>query len=130
MRDRTGRQHDPDRARLVELTHEFGEIPARRRSLAGKRMHGILAPVVNDAAMAGAHQPPHDIAAHPAEPDHPELHQKTPLKSLSRYAGGGGAHAKGAGGWGSSLSAGTLTRLATLGTLSRDAEGGWLCCIR
>src|SRR3954470_4811563 len=51
----------------------------RARPLAGERPDRLVAFGVDDAAMAGAHQPPHDIAAHPAEPDHPELHWNTPL---------------------------------------------------
>ena len=79
MGDRAGRQHHPDSARLVEPAHEFGKVMARRRPLASKRADRVVAFVVDDAAMPGAHQPPHDIAAHPAEPDHPELHWNTPL---------------------------------------------------
>ena len=34
--------------------------------------------VVHDALVAVAHQPAHDVGAHPAESDHPELHQALP----------------------------------------------------
>src|SRR5947208_15934579 len=74
MGDRPGRKHDPDRARLIQLAHEIGEIPARRRPFIRQTVHRVSALIVDDAAMAGMHQPPHDVSAHPAEADHPELH--------------------------------------------------------
>src|SRR5438309_1512344 len=54
--------------------HEIGEVAAWARAFAGEALHRVGALVVDDAAMPGAHQPPHDVAAHPAKADHPELH--------------------------------------------------------
>ena len=72
--DLARREHDPDRARLLQLVHEIGKVAARRGSLTGQTAHRLGAFVVDDAAMAGSHQPPHDVAAHPAKADHTELH--------------------------------------------------------
>src|SRR5260370_12865176 len=54
--------------------HDIGEIPARRRALSGKAAHRVGALVIDDAVVPGTHQPAHDVAAHPAEADHAELH--------------------------------------------------------
>lgn len=37
-------------------------------------LYGLPVEVVDDTAMAVTHQPAHEIGAHPAEPDHAELH--------------------------------------------------------
>src|SRR5207248_7205877 len=71
---RTSRQHDPDRARLIELAHEILQVAARCRAFAGEAAHRVGALVIDDAMMPGPHQPAHDVAAHPAEADHAELH--------------------------------------------------------
>ena len=68
-------------ATIVELADEIGEVPARCRPLLRQTVHGVGALVVDDAVMAGMHQSPHDVAAHPAEADHPELHQVSPVDS-------------------------------------------------
>ena len=83
MGNRASRQHDPDRARLIELMHEVSEIAARRRALAGEPAHRIGALVIDDAAVPAAHQPAHDVAAHPAKADHAKLHRAVSV--LSRY---------------------------------------------
>ena len=57
---------------------EVLERRPRRRAVGGERLHRVRADVVADAAVAVAHQPPDDARAHPAEPDHPELHRHCP----------------------------------------------------
>ena len=74
MGDLAGREHDPDGAGRFEMADKIAEIVARGGTLAGEAVHRVGALVVDDAVVSGAHQPPHDVAAHPAEADHPELH--------------------------------------------------------
>ena len=73
--DLAGRQHDPDDARRFKL---FDQIAARPRlavgAFAGEPAHRVGTLVVDDAGMAVFHQAAHDVAAHPAETDHTELH--------------------------------------------------------
>src|SRR5205085_9421532 len=67
-----------DRARLLKLAHKIGEVAAWRRTFIGQAVDCVGALVVDDATMPGMHQPPHNVAAHPAEADHPELHVISP----------------------------------------------------
>ena len=68
------RDHDPRPARHVELGDEVLERARARRSLGDERRDGVGADVVDDAGVAVAHQPAHDVRAHPAQADHAELH--------------------------------------------------------
>ena len=72
--DLAGRDHDPRPARDVELGDEVVERARARRTLGDERRHGVRADVVDDAGVAVAHQPSHDVRAHPAQADHAELH--------------------------------------------------------
>jgi carbon-monoxide dehydrogenase small subunit len=62
-------------AGLVQLRHEVFERAGARRPLAFERLHRVGGHVVGDAAMPVAHEPPHEIGPHPAQPDHAELHR-------------------------------------------------------
>src|SRR5262249_19877937 len=73
-----GRQHHPHRARLLELADEIRKRIRRRGALARQRIDRTARAVEDRAAMSIADQPPHQIGAHAAEPDHPELHAPTP----------------------------------------------------
>ena len=71
-----GRHHDPGgpgRRRAWPRSRRASEAPtAPSARQLGDR---VGADVVDHALVPGAHQPAHDVGAHPAEPDHPELHQ-------------------------------------------------------
>ena len=54
-------------ANSVERGRAVGAVGLERRD-------GVREDVVADAAVPVAHEPPDDAGAHPAEPDHPELH--------------------------------------------------------
>ena len=56
------------------LRDEVLERARARRSLGVERRDGVGADVVDDAGVAVAHQPAHDVRAHPAQADHAELH--------------------------------------------------------
>ena len=72
--DLAGRDHDPDRARLLELRCEVGQRLRTRGAVGLERLDRVREDVVADAAVAVLHEPPDDAGAHPAEPDHSELH--------------------------------------------------------
>ena len=75
---------------ITQTVRGFSSLPTNsssapaRRALAGERRDRLRVPVVDDAVMARAHQPADDVAAHPAEADHAELH--LPLLSSSASA--------------------------------------------
>ena len=74
VRDVAGRHHHPRRARLLELLREVRERGRAHGTVGRERLYGIGRDVVADAAMTVLHEPPDDPGAHPAEPDHSELH--------------------------------------------------------
>ena len=79
VEDRAGdarRNHHPHRARRVELGGEIVQRSSPRpRRRVRERVDGGGVVVVDDALVAGAMQPAHDVRAHAAEADHAELHQ-------------------------------------------------------
>ena len=52
----------------------------------------VGAHVVDDALVAVAHQPPHEVGAHPAEADHPELHPAPLVRDAQLARCDGGCH--------------------------------------
>src|SRR5262249_18991704 len=60
------------------LSHEIVEIGGARRAFARERGDRIRLAIVDDAAVPVSHQPPDEVGAHAAEPDHPELHAPAP----------------------------------------------------
>ena len=66
--------HEPDRARSLELARHVGERLRTRRALAGERGHGIRIHVVDDAFVPVVHEAAHDVRAHSSESDHSQLH--------------------------------------------------------
>jgi hypothetical protein len=93
--DLAGRNHDPDRARRLEL---LGELLERTRALRAARLdrgHRVGMDVVADAAVPVLEQPPDEPGAHAPEADHSELQgslrcHRLPLVSLSGACGSGG----------------------------------------
>ena len=63
---------------VSSLRTNSARSPLRRRLRRPVATHRVGAFIVDDAAMAVPHQPPHDIAAHPAQTDHPKLHRLSP----------------------------------------------------
>ena len=63
----------------VELGHEVGPGRRPRGALGGHRLHGVGEQVVDDALVPGPHQAPHHVGAHPAQPNHAQLHRGSPL---------------------------------------------------
>ena len=64
--DLARRDHDPGRARLVELGDEVVERLGAGRALAGERGDGVRVDVEDDALVAVAHQPADEVGAHPS----------------------------------------------------------------
>ena len=69
-----GRNHQPDRTRLVELRDEIFQRGRAGRAFLAQLRYGVGAAVVHHARVSAAHQAPHHVGAHAAEADHPELH--------------------------------------------------------
>ena len=57
-----------------ERRDELGKAARGRRALARQRPPRRRIAVMHDAGMPGPHQPPHNVAAHPAKTDDAELH--------------------------------------------------------
>ena len=82
-----GGQHDPDRARRLELRDEGAQRELDRlRALRRERRAGRGIAIVDDAGMAGAHEPAHDVGAHAPKTDHSELHREAPIKRGQRQS--------------------------------------------
>jgi hypothetical protein len=72
--DLAGRHHYPDHARLLELGGELLERARPGHPVGLDGLDGVGAHVVAHAVVAVGHQPADDPGAHPAEPDHSQLH--------------------------------------------------------
>ena len=77
--DLAGRQHDPDRARLLKPRDHVGKVFCPLGAGGGDLVHRLGLPVVNDALVSYAHQSLGYVAAHPAKADHTDLHVAIPL---------------------------------------------------
>ena len=62
------------RARLLELRREVLERGRAGRAVGLERLDRVRRDVVADAGVPVVHEPADDPGAHPAEPDHSELH--------------------------------------------------------
>src|SRR6202030_4334273 len=69
-----GGQHHPGGARLLELGDEFLERARAKRAVGRDRGDRLGVLVIDDGRMSVPHQPSDDIAAHPPQADHAELH--------------------------------------------------------
>ena len=82
-----GRHHDPDVPRLLQLGHEVGQACSRRSApSAASALTASGVHVVDDAAVAVAHQPADEVGAHPAEPDHARAASACQLPWSSSHA--------------------------------------------
>ena len=77
--DPAGRQHHPNRTRLLELADELLEIGAAGDVLADQRLDGCRIPVEHHALVAVARQAANDISAHAPQADHADLHSSSPV---------------------------------------------------
>ena len=68
--------HHPHGSRPLEHGHELGERRCAAGTLRLQRLHRSRVHVVADAAVPVAHEAPHEVGAHPAEPHHAELHRR------------------------------------------------------
>ena len=69
-----GRDHHPDRARLLELRDQLRDRERRDRALAGDLGGLLRRPVVGDDLVPVADEPADHVGPHPAEPDEPDTH--------------------------------------------------------
>src|SRR5208283_18279 len=74
--------HQPDGARLLELGDEVVDGSGPGGTLAGKLLHRIRAAVIDNALVAIFLETPNHIGAHPAQPDHAELHGESLREKL------------------------------------------------
>ena len=69
-----GGNHQPHGARWRQLRDEVGNRARTDGPRRGEGIDGGCAVVVHDALVAGMHAAAHEVRAHAAESDHPELH--------------------------------------------------------
>ena len=69
-----GRDHDPDRARLLQRRDQVGDRERRGRALAGDLLGLLRRPVVDDDLVPVANEPADHVGAHPAQTDEPDAH--------------------------------------------------------
>ncbi len=72
-----GGDHQPHHARALQGTGEIGQTRRARCAFGDEGGHGILIDVVDDAVVAIAHQPSHDVRAHPSQSHHRQLHRSS-----------------------------------------------------
>ena len=72
--DLARRQHHPGGARLLQLLDEILQRFGACRAVGGEIGNSFLALVVNDGGVSVLHQAADDVAAHPPQSDHAELH--------------------------------------------------------
>src|ERR1700733_9889631 len=70
------RQHHPGGARLFQSAYEFFQRAAACRAFRGNRGYGFGVFVVDHGRMPVTHQTADNIAAHPSQADHAELHRE------------------------------------------------------
>jgi hypothetical protein len=70
-----GGHHDPHGARRIEAGDQLFDRRDTKRTLTVQLGNGACVVVVDNTFVAMAHDPAHDVRAHPAEADHAELHQ-------------------------------------------------------
>ena len=69
-----GRDHDPDRARLLELRDELRDREGRLGALGRDLLRLLRGPVVGDDLVVVAKQAANHVRAHPAEADEADTH--------------------------------------------------------
>jgi hypothetical protein len=69
-----GRHHEPDRTRPVEFRRQIRKRARADHALGGEPLHGALGAGVSDAPVAVLHEPADQVCAHPAQPNHANLH--------------------------------------------------------
>ncbi len=85
--DASGGQHDPYRARLVlQRLHHPLQRDGALRTLLAESLHSRRVGVPHHRGVPRLHQAARDVRAHPAKPDHANLHFGPP--SLSRATSG------------------------------------------
>ena len=73
-----GRDHDPDRPRLLQLGDELGDRERRFGALRRDLLGLLGAPVVGHDLMTVLEQPADHVGPHPTQTDEPDAHLETP----------------------------------------------------
>ena len=81
-----GRNHQPDRPRLLQLAHEVCQRGGTNRFFPRQIFDRLRRHIENHALMAALDEPPHHVGAHSAQSDHCELHDILSVKSELRPA--------------------------------------------
>ncbi len=79
FRDLARRQHHPCGPRLRKLLDNILQPACADRAVGCDRCDGLWILVIDDGRVSVLHQPADDVAAHPAQADHAELHFSAPL---------------------------------------------------
>jgi len=69
-----GRQHEPSGPWPIQLRHQVAKRAGGDRALALQLPYCAFVEVIDHTVVAVAHEPAHEVRAHPAESDHAELH--------------------------------------------------------
>ena len=72
--DDRGGDHEPDRARLLQLLGEVGKRGAAERLFVDHFLDGLGRHIEDHAFMAVCEEPADHVGAHPSESDHSKLH--------------------------------------------------------
>ena len=72
--DDSGRHHDPNRARLVQLANQLGKRAGCRRARFDQILRRLWVDVEHHAFVAGPKKPTNHVGPHPSEPDHSDFH--------------------------------------------------------
>src|SRR5207244_2464078 len=74
----TGRDHDPNRARLAQLTDEIVKRTRSGSAFTGELLHVVSAQIEDDALVPAAHQATHHVRSHSTQTNHSQLHLSFP----------------------------------------------------
>ena len=85
--DDGGGHHHPDGARRGHLRDQVGERRGSRRAVLLRSRHGSTVHVVDHAFVALLQEAAHHACPHPPQPDHSQLHRRSPSFQFARGGG-------------------------------------------
>jgi hypothetical protein len=84
--DHSRRNHQPDRTRLGQLTHDLLQRSGTGNSLLLRHIsNNLRRHIEHDALVTTRHQPPNHIRPHPPQADHSKLHIPSPQSFVGSF---------------------------------------------
>jgi hypothetical protein len=77
----TGRQHDPDNPRCLQLCDKIFQALGSRSALACQIFDGFRIMVIYNGRVSGSHEAADNVAAHPTKANHSQLHSQSPVST-------------------------------------------------